>query len=262
MTRYTKFERLYVPLMTRAMHAYMAAIIKDVRRGGVLDGNYSTAGITKVLQSLYESYGGLHARLTRRQIDATEEKAGFGINEELNKLVLEFFAKYVMSDVISISESIKKQVFNAVEEGVNKGWGIDKIVESLTDLPLIRARLIVRTELTAAAEAGRQAAKEESPFETVDRWISAHDNRVRHSHSLVDGYTVKQGEKFPVKKRKGGYDMMTGPGDPTASAENRCNCRCTAVTRAARDSNGRLIRKRKIFVALPGELRRPVAITI
>jgi len=231
LTRMVKFERLYIPVMAAALRHYIGMIVKVIRTrgaGSVQEERYPTDRISKVITSIFMDYGGFHARLTRRQIRASmnEEKAGFGINEELNQLIIDALTKSIFSDVISITETLRKEILAVIEKGVGLGWGIDKIIAQLEqeDFPIRRARVIVRTELTKAMNAGQQAAKEESDWETEDIWISAHDRRTRHSHTLIDQYRVSQNEKFPVRKRKGGFDMMTGPGDPTASAENVCNC--------------------------------------
>lgn len=285
--RTARLERIYAPAMAAAIRAYVSAFTRTMRERGAqaaMTARYDTGRITKVIDSVYRSVGMFYARLTTREIngsverkayvgisiplgpgvadDITEQK-GFGINAELDERILMALSKSIFRDVNSISESIKKQIITIVEQGLKEGWGIDRMLQEITDadIPTWRSRMIIRTELTKAMNAGQQAARDESEFETVDTWISTHDARTRHSHTLIDGYKIRRGEKFPVRKRKGGFDMMTGPGDPTASAENVVNCRCTKVTRALRE-NGRLVRKRKIFVALPGQMTRPAAITI
>lgn len=260
--------RAYVTVFTRLM--------KDKGTQAAITARYDNSRIAKVIKSVYEKVGMFYARLTTREIngsieqkavgiqndDATEQK-GFGINAELDERILQALTQSIFRDVNSISESIKQQLINIIDRGLKEGWGVDRMLQEIADadIPTWRSRMIIRTELTKAMNAGQQAARDESEFETVETWISTHDSRTRHSHTLIDGYKIKRGEKFPVRKRKGGFDMMTGPGDPTASAENVVQCRCTKVTRALRE-NGRLVRKRKIFVALPGQQRPVTAITI
>lgn len=273
--RTARFERLYIPDMAAAIRIYInhfKVVLKNRGMQAAMTGRYDSSHITKVIKSVYEKVGMFYARLTTREIngsveqkavdDATEQK-GFGINAELDDRILMALSKSIFRDVNSISESIKRQLITIIEQGLKEGWGIDRMLQAITDadIPTWRSRMIIRTELTKAMNAGQEAAKDESEFETVETWISTHDARTRHSHVQIDGYKIRRGEKFPVKKRKGGFDLMTGPGDPTASAENVVQCRCTKVTRALRE-NGRLVRKRKIFVALPGQQRPVTAITI
>lgn len=56
------------------------------------------------------------------------------------------------------------------------------------------------------------------------RWVTVRDARVRPTHHAVDGTAVRVGEAFIV----GGYAMQ-GPGDPSAPASERANCRCILV---------------------------------
>lgn len=265
--RTARFQRAYQPQMQAAIARYVSEFIRTMKRDGVqaaMAARYDTSRIAKVIKSVYEGVGMFYARLTLRQINGSiEKKAGFGFNQELDERILALLTQSIFRDVNSISESIKQELITIINLGIKEGWGIDRMAFEMEQrgLPLIRSRLIIRTELTKAMNAGQQAGKDESEFESEETWISAHDGRTRHSHRRVDRYKISEGEKFPVPKRRGGFDMMTGPGDPTASAENVCNCRCTKVTRARRE-NGRLVRKRKIFVALPGQLTRPAAITI
>lgn len=264
--RTARFERLYIPAMAAAIRIYINHVKSALKHGGVqavLTTRFDNTHIARVIKSVYEKVGMFYARLTTREINADIEKKGFGINAELDERILMALSKSIFRDVNSISESIKRQLVTIIELGLKEGWGIDRMLQAITDadIPTWRSRMIIRTELTKAMNAGQEAAKDESEFETVETWISTHDARTRHSHTLIDGYKIRRGEKFPVRKRKGGFDMMTGPGDPTASAENVVNCRCTKVTRALRE-NGRLVRKRKIFVALPSQQRPVTAITI
>ena len=59
-------------------------------------------------------------------------------------------------------------------------------------------------------------------------WLSVHDNRTRHAHTLADGQVVGLQEPFSV-----GGELLAHPGArvqsnglPT-SAKNVVNCRCT-----------------------------------
>ena len=191
-------------------------------------------------------------------------KAGFGYNPEWTQDILNYFRfKLLNKAVLPISATTRDQILEILNKGVTEGWSIDRMVQELqgADIPLSRARTIVRTEIGAAQFYGTELGKRSSPFVTVDRWISAHDSRVRHSHQDVDGHIIEEGDKFrvPIYRKNVivGYDMMTGPGDPEASAGNVINCRCTKVTRAARDKDGNLVRRvSKISVILPES--RPV----
>jgi uncharacterized protein with gpF-like domain len=61
-------------------------------------------------------------------------------------------------------------------------------------------------------------------------WLTVMDGRQRDDHSEMDGEIVPFDENFEVTSQKDGTVIfMSGPGDPTAPAEQVINCRCSMV---------------------------------
>lgn len=182
-----------------------------------------------------------------------KESAAFGFSEEWAFAIIDFLNQYLLDRaVIRISETTKKLVMDALEEGQEQGWSVERIYQELKhveELSPVRARRIIRTELGIANNFGSNLAENELEFETVTEWITARDKRVRHSHQLMDGVTVPTGSDFTVPIYKGktpiGHEPMNGPGDPKASAGNVINCRCTRAAVPKRDADGNLIMKPK-----------------
>jgi hypothetical protein len=58
----------------------------------------------------------------------------------------------------------------------------------------------------------------------LKRWVTRHDDRVRHSHAEADGQTVPVGSPFTV----GGWQLQY-PGDRNAELGETVNCRCVLV---------------------------------
>ena len=92
-----------------------------------------------------------------------------------------------------------------------------------------RAESIARTESMAALhEAQGQAVDQAIESGAVDPnnieqiWRVTHDKRTRKSHKVMDGQTVKYGEKFV----SGLGNELAYPGDPDAPAEDVIGCRC------------------------------------
>jgi uncharacterized protein with gpF-like domain len=91
-----------------------------------------------------------------------------------------------------------------------------------------RAVTVARTETVGALNAGRTdafgAVAEElgGPFEQM--WLATLDNRTREDHREADGQTVGLGEPFIV-----GGEPLAFPGDPSGSAANIINCRCSTL---------------------------------
>lgn len=107
---------------------------------------------------------------------------------------------------------------------------------------------LVRTESgTAANYATSVAAKDLfDPNELVKEWMAGMDGRERLSHRNADGDIVDFDKPFKVgiTRRRGatqvivGYEDMMYPSDPTASAANRINCRCTHAPFPKEDAEG------------------------
>jgi hypothetical protein len=89
-----------------------------------------------------------------------------------------------------------------------------------------QARRIVRTEATNAANyATEQAALNLFPGADMTKtWKSGYDARVRDAHRAANGQVVPFNSKFSV-----GGESLQRPGDPSASASNRINCRCSMI---------------------------------
>lgn len=182
--------------------------------------------------------------------------ASFGFNDEWANDIIAYFKLHLLDKaVIPVSQTTRDQILSVLEQGQREGWGYERIAAELQDPELLlwRARMIVRTETLKASDIGRKLAADKSEYETGKEWIAANDHRTRHSHRAVDGEIVAQDAKFAVsiyvKGLPVGVDMMTGPGDPTASPGNVINCRCTAALVPLRDENGKLIPKQQLVTA-------------
>lgn len=178
------------------------------------------------------------------------EQKGFGFNDIWISWIKRYLFDFIVQKItFSVFETTKDVLFKILSQAVAEGWGVDETVKALDelDLPKIQAARIVRTEITRAANAGSMAAGQTFPFEQNKEWISAHDTRVRGykpsdhaSHMGLDGNIVDYEGVF-TDPRNG--DKLRFPGDPLASAESTCNCRCSIAIVAKVDENGRLIPK-------------------
>lgn len=258
-----RLERKYVRKIFNALYSQVQSFLDDMERNGlaiaqahlfVATGNDE---IGLVLQELHKEAGlyfGKKAyyeirRSARKQI----QKAGFGLSEEWLAAIIEFFKNEYFALVQKISETTRAQLFEVLSKAAAEGWSNDQIVKELKNPEIVawRARLIARTELNKGAYFGRKLASDDSEWEVEKEWVAANDHRTRHSHRLADGDVINVDGKFQVQTPKGGVDLMDGPGDPTASAANLCNCRCSMSTRAKRDENGRLIPKTRVIPITP-----------
>lgn len=275
------FERQHLKAVYTALEVQITPVAETMRSKGIeaamasLDTVEINAALAPPIRDIYKTVGLYFANKTIWDLNqsakrgelksqpsssaigyadtSSETKAAFGFNEEFIRDILAFFNQFLLNQaVLPISETTKNQILQIISEGVQKGWGADKIADALQspELMMWRARLIVRTESNKAMNYGQRLGESKSEWESTKTWIAANDHRTRHSHRLVDDLTLNFSERFMVPIYKGGkvqiqvgVDLMTGPGDVHAHAANICNCRCTLAFAAKRDENGRLIRK-------------------
>lgn len=86
------------------------------------------------------------------------------------------------------------------------------------------ALTIARTETTRAYNFATREAWTQSEVVEAQEWLTAGDSAVRETHAEVDGDIVPLGGSFRV-----GGDELEYPGDPSGSAEETINCRCTLL---------------------------------
>ncbi len=253
------FEREFLKPIFNALNAQVKPVAKVLRSRGIeaaissLDVIEINTHLAKPIREIYRTVGLYFANKTIHDLRQSEKKGSFGFNEEFLAEILSFFNKYLLNKaVLPISETTKNQILSIISEGVQNGWGADRIAMALEspELLLWRARLIVRTEANKAMNYGQRLGESKSEWESNKTWVAANDHRTRHSHRLVDDVTIDFEGRFLVPiyrtgkiRIQTGVDLMTGPGDVQASAGNVCNCRCTLAFSAKRDENGRLIRK-------------------
>lgn len=96
-----------------------------------------------------------------------------------------------------------------------------------------RASTIARTEGLGVTSLARQEALRQvvaqagfDPADVKRRWNATKDKRTRDSHAEMDGQLVGLEEPFVTPDG----DQLMYPGDPSAPAKERINCRCTVTT--------------------------------
>jgi hypothetical protein len=278
-----RFEKKYYYKVQRAIRAEIEAIQRTVWNEGVNAGIaeatqlMTITRLPKIVQALYMEVGLRYARRTWRDLQeqkrsaqaaqrrsATSRKAlvpavqlkGFGFNAVWVQFLQNFLFRFLLEKItFQVSNYTREVILNVLNKSIAEGWGVEKTVRELNDLPLSRtqAARIVRTEVTRAANTGAMAAGSTFQYEQSKEWIAANDMRTRGrnpedhaSHVLLDGVTIDYEDEF-TDKRNG--DKLRYPGDPKASAASVCNCRCSIAVVAKVDENGRLIPKQNTIAA-------------
>lgn len=264
-------------LIERGIDACRTAVNKetiDARTGEVIKALYVHVGV-KYATWTYNEIQRSATKEPKKSISQGNHKLlGSQINfdDKWATNILDYFRMYLIDKaVVPITLESKERIMEILDIGTREGWSLERMAKELeTDRFLLsHTRLVVRTETAKAAYYGRRIGAVDSGYETTKEWISAKDSRTRHSHRDMDGVILNLDESYnvPIYRRKviSGYEKMRGPGDPQASAENVCNCRCTEAYQAKRDASGRLIKKpvSRVSVIQPGQITRPnITVTI
>jgi hypothetical protein len=155
--------------------------------------------------------------------------------------VLQYFRDHLLSNVVlPISNTTRLHVERELRKSVQEGRGVNETVAALRDEPMTRrrAKTIVRTESVRAMNYSQLLAADDEKYKVEKTWIAVEDARTRitHSHAGVDGETRDLYDSFS--------NGLYFPGDPTGSAAEVINCRCTLGYQLKRNLNGRPIPKR------------------
>lgn len=243
----TADQKRFLKLIEAIQNLYREPVYKAIRgqiiffiskyEQGFIDYNLPKKPLTKTLRALHEEAGVRNGVEVRRQIKRNLKKSA---SEEDNRLIWsinKYFQEHLLEKaVVHITETTKKQIHRVMMEANEKGWGMDKTVRALkeTDITKARAELIVRTETMKAANVGAMIAAADMGIEVQKQWISAQDNRTRriprnqYDHLHMNGVVKDYNQPFIVPSTKT-LDAMQYPGDPSGSAGNVCNCRCTVA---------------------------------
>ena len=126
-----------------------------------------------------------------------------------------------------------KKVNRQVTQGIIQGESLEQIAKrlavNLSAQNYNHMRTFARTAMTGAQNAGREQSLKNARdmgLNVVKQWMATLDGRTRDSHAMMDGETIKVGDKWHHYKFSNG---LRYPGDPEGPAREVYNCRCTLV---------------------------------
>ncbi len=136
--------------------------------------------------------------------------------------------KHIGVNIQQLKQSIRQEITRGLASNMPLA-DIARNIANRSKAPLSRAKTIVRTEghriQQASANDAREAAKA-SGCDVVKQWDGTLDGKTRSTHRRLDGQIRETNEPFEMDGKKAMY-----PGD-FGKAEEDCNCRCVALTRA------------------------------
>lgn len=125
---------------------------------------------------------------------------------------------------------LKKTITQEISRGIASGLPYSDIARNINNVSssgLYNAKRIARTEghrIQQTSSRDAQYAAKKKGCDVVKQWDASLDGRTRDSHARVDGEIRELDEKFS--------NGLMYPGDPSGSAAEVINCRCTSNTRA------------------------------
>lgn len=164
-------------------------------------------------------------------VNITKELDPFDV---YNPLVVEWLEYYAGNDCKLVTETTITQLRDSLIEAYLAGESIPKIAERVSaifaEAKENRAKTIARTEIIAASNQGAYFGYKQTGVIEKKGWLAALDERTRQAHVEAgqkygdDEGAIPLDEPFLV-----GGEYLNAPGDPSASAKNRINCRCTII---------------------------------
>jgi len=211
----------------------------------------SSKDLKKTIYSLHLSMGTKMAEISYKSLKGGKksifplERKGILSDLWQNVIVRYLDLKGLNNLVTEITNTTKKQIQNFLKKGILEGKPLQQTIKELKTAGITdyRAELIARTETGRAANVGSMVGAVSTGLKTNKIWISTLDNRTRRippdktDHLHMNLVEVAMDERFEVFGVDG-TELMLHPCDPTASAANTCNCRCTIGYKVVKDNNG------------------------
>jgi SPP1 gp7 family putative phage head morphogenesis protein len=233
-------------LLARQVQKALRSDIKDLWIGNITDLNYMDVlkgvKLTKTTEVIIDAYinnGIKIGEIAKKNIESQIKRGSPFFSEVWTSFVLRFIAPDLANRIVSIQATLVDDLIKLISNEISNNRGIFDIADAITDFvdsPKFykwQSLRIARTETSIAMNSATYQAGKEAGVLLNNEWISAEDNKVRPSHAEMNGLRVELGQKFP--------NGLLYPADPTGSAAEIINCRCTFLQVPVRDKNGDII---------------------
>jgi len=131
----------------------------------------------------------------------------------------------------SVRDTSLDNVMKEITRGLEEGLSIDDVEKNIKKYfevhSVNRANTVARTETLQALTVGQESVFDEAKEAGIEFnkvWITAQDERVRADHVGANGQEANDDGFFNV-----GGESLKYPRDPSGSASNTINCRCTVL---------------------------------
>jgi len=250
----------YKKLYANALKTYSPKFKKELQRQvdtycDTQDLNaISDKKIKKTIQNLHIAMGVKMAQIAEKNVSKSVK--GYYGPEEFKSNQTDLFTYLMLAyleqkglDKVAkeITQTTKNQIQQYLMKSVEEGLTMQETIKLLRTAGITdyRAEMIARTETGKAANYGSMIGTAATGLVTIKEWIATKDARTRRvppdsfDHFHMDGIKVAYDEKFNVKTKYGGFEQMLHPCDPSGSAGDVINCRCTLGYEAVRGEDGK-----------------------
>lgn len=242
---HSEYEEYAYPIIKKALDDQIKPVIKMIDEGNYdvletyLPYVMNTTPIREALIEIYPKVGASSAQFAYDYL-RVETKALSFFNSEWIRDMVDYFLLNAGQKIQGITDTTLKYIQSLLAEVQNRNLSRREqakvIADTLNDPEYNRTRALViaRTEATTAANKGIQLGAESTDYVVQKFWISTLDKRTRKTHIAADFL-----EPVPINGVfiVGGI-AMAFPGDPTAPADEVCNCRCVMGIEPVTDSDG------------------------
>lgn len=188
--------------------------------------NDQQASLKTVLMDLYKAVsvdigGNVAAQISNRKDTVSEFIQLFGDRQ------LKYLLQVAGAKITQINATTLQKIREQLADGVEAGESIPQIAARIDTLYLSqiipnRSTTIARTEVVSSSNWSAMQAAKNSGLTLNKVWLATGDNRTRPAHADADGQEVGIDDSFEV-----GGEELDFPGDPSGSAGNIVDCRCT-----------------------------------
>ncbi len=248
------------------------AVVESIKSDHVQDAHSAvqealigTSGtLKKLMVTLYQDIGtdiGGHVAAsfdTAKAFRSGHFFAKSGVNL-YNAATVHYLLTLAATKVKQIDATTLAMLQAALADGIANGESTAQLADRIDALYLDeiipnRSQTIAATEVCTASNYASMQAAQQSGLTLNKVWLASADAHTRPAHADADGQIVPMDEPFEV-----GGEQLDYPGDPSGSAANICNCRCTTYYQrvtsditgnSSDDSSGDDSGKRRDFVSV------------
>lgn len=181
---------------------------------------------TPMFNVLTNSIFGMSKEIYPLTVDKVEKSVS-----QYETQIMRWLSQYGLTEIKMIDDTTRAEIQKIINTSIGERWSLNKTALEIDKLYLQqiipnRSYVIARTEIAGASNLSSQMAMNTVPVRVMKEWTTARDTAVRDNHMVMEGVIVESEEYFQVPMASGGIEMLLVPAHPSASPENRINCRC------------------------------------